>query len=157
MLRVESIEYLDEEREVFDIEVETDHSFIVYGAVLHNCPMCGLEDGRIYGPDEPRPQLPAHPGCRGLYTPILKSFRELGFDAAELPPSTRASMDGQVAEYETYKDWLAKTTDARRIEALGPGRAALYKQGLGLDEMVKDGKLVPLKDLRAPAKKGRAA
>jgi len=95
--------------------------------------------------------------CRGLYIPVLKSFRELGFDAADLPPSTRASMDGQVAEFETYRDWLAKTTDARRIEALGPGRAALYKQGVGLDEMVRDGKLVPLKDLRAPAKKGRAA
>jgi SPP1 gp7 family putative phage head morphogenesis protein len=124
---------------------------------LHTCPICGAMDGAEYGPDDPRPELPEHPECRGVYTPILKSFEDIGIDAADLPPSTRASMDGQVPEFETYSDWLSKASGARRIEALGPSRAALYQQGVGLDQMVKDGKLVPLKDLNAPKDMAKGA
>ena len=125
---------------------------------LHTCPVCGMMDGLVVGPDEQRIPLPQHSSCRCLWVPVLKSWQELGYNAADLPPSTRASMDGQVSEFETYRDWLDKASDPRRIEALGKSRALLYKQGVGLDQMIKDGKLVPLKDLKAPKseKKGAA-
>lgn len=120
------------------------------------CLPCGAEDGRIYGPDEPRPALPAHPGCRGLYLPVLKSWKELGIAAEELPEGTRASMDGQVPESETYADRLAKMSGPARRALLGPSRASLYEQGVSLADMVRDGRLIPLAELGA-AKKGRAA
>lgn len=121
------------------------------------CLACGADDGHVYGLDEPRPELPIHPDCRGVYVPVLKSFRELGLDMDEFPEGTRASMDGQVAESETYADRLAKATPAQRVAMLGPGRAALYEKGLSLEDMVKDGAAVPLKDLAAPKRKGQAA
>jgi len=43
------------------------------------------------------------------------------------------------------------------VKMLGPGRAALYEKGVGLDEMVKDGAQVPLEELTKKAKKGKAA
>jgi SPP1 gp7 family putative phage head morphogenesis protein len=117
---------------------------------LRTCLVCGLDDSKVFGLDEPRPQLPRHIGDRCLYIPVLKSFRDIGIDADQLPPSTRASMDGQVAESETWVDRVAKMNDAQLKDALGPGRAALYKQGVKLDDMVKDGDVVPLKELAKP-------
>lgn len=108
------------------------------------CIECGVMDGKTYKTDEPRPSLPAHPNCRGFYVPILKSFRELGTDIDELPAGTRASMDGAVPQYTKWRDFVAKKPE----EFLGPGRAALYKQGMSVDAFLKDGKLVPIKELK---------
>ena len=121
------------------------------------CLICALDDGRVFAKDEPRPTLPRHFDDRCLYVPITKSFRELGIDMDELPPSTRASMDGQVAETETYSKRLAKASPDRRVEMLGPSRAKLYERGLPLEGMVKDGAVVPLKDLRMPKDKAKGA
>lgn len=123
---------------------------------LVTCIECGVEDGRFYAKDEPRPQLPWHINCRGAYVPVLKSFRELGIDMDQLPPSTRASMDGQVAEYTTWKDRLVAMSPEQRKAVLGPGRSALYDRGVSVDAMVSGGKLVPLKDLTKKGK-GKAA
>jgi SPP1 gp7 family putative phage head morphogenesis protein len=124
---------------------------------LDTCPVCGAYDGRVYGVNDPRPELPRHPRCRGGYLPVLKSYREIGVDMDQLPPSTRASMDGQVPETETYADRLAKATHAERIKMLGgTGRAALYEAGVSLEDMVRDGKLVPLAELIGK-KRGKAA
>lgn len=114
------------------------------------CLACGAMDGREYGLDDPRPALPLHPSCRCLYLPVLKSWRELGIDADELPPGSRASMDGLVPEYETYADRIAKANRARRIELLGPARASMYERGIKLRDMVSpDGKPYTLKELMA--------
>jgi len=114
---------------------------------LRTCLICGTDDGHVYAPDDMRPSLPVHPDCRGVYVPVLKSWQELGFDAAEIPPGTRASMDGQVAEFDTWTDMVRKADPKRLEEMLGPGRAALYKQGVKLEDMVKGGEIVPIKDL----------
>ena len=120
------------------------------------CLICGMMDGIVVKKGEPRKTL-EHFDCRRVWLPVLKPFRDLGIDA-DLPASTRASMDGQVADSETWADMVAKADPARRVAMLGKSRAALYKQGVGLDQMIKDGKLVPLKDLKAPKseKKGAA-
>ena len=86
----------------------------------------------------------------------MKSWRELGIDANELPEGTRASMDGQVAESVTYEEKLRKMTPKQQDEALGVGKAQLFRDGMTLREMVQDGKELPLKDL-GKAKKESAA
>lgn len=111
------------------------------------CIVCGVEDGRFYKLDEPRPVVPVHPDCRGTYVPVLKSFRELGMDV-DLPPSTRASMNGQVPETTTWQDRVRDLSPEKRKAILGPGRAAMYDGGMKLEDLVRDGKLVPLKELR---------
>jgi len=113
------------------------------------CIECGVDDGHVYGVNDPRPSLPAHPDCRGILVPVLKTYRELGVDIDELPAGNRASMDGAVPQYTTWRDVLAKADDKRLSAILGPTRAALYRNGMSVDAMVKDGKVLTLKELKA--------
>ena len=46
----------------------------------------------------------------------------------EIPKSTQASMDGQVAEDLTYEQWLRKKPKAFQIEKLGPTKYELWKE-----------------------------
>lgn len=70
---------------------------------------------------------PRHFNCRSTLVPVLRSFRELGIDADELAPSTRASMDGQVAETITFDAFLRGKSRAFQNELLGPGKARLWR------------------------------
>ena len=67
---------------------------------------------------------------------ILKSWQALGLKN----PSgrTRASMDGQVAQTETYQSWLKKKPAAFQDEVLGQERAKLFRDGTPLDRFVDD-------------------
>ena len=85
--------------------------------------------------------------CRGVYVPVTKSWRELGINREELPASTRASMDGQVPENETFDDRLAKMAPKRQDAVLGPTRGRLYREGVPLVDMVAGGKVIPLAKL----------
>lgn len=55
----------------------------------HTCRICALADGTVYGKNEKRPELPAHPNCRGIWVPVLKSFREVGLNIDELEEVAR--------------------------------------------------------------------
>ena len=70
-----------------------------------------------------------HWRCRSTSTPVLKSWRELGLDADELPGSTRASMDGQVPEETTYAQWLRGKPLGFVADVLGQDKARLFLQG----------------------------
>lgn len=72
---------------------------------------------------------PRHWLCRSTEIPILKTFREMGLDVDEFTPSTRASMDGQVAADLSFSDFLASKGKAFQDEALGRGRAQLWRDG----------------------------
>jgi hypothetical protein len=72
---------------------------------------------------------PAHWACRSTIIPITKTFRELGLDIDEVPASTRASMDGQVAADLTFGDWLKGKPVEFADEMLGKGRAQLWRDG----------------------------
>ena len=125
-------------------------------------PMCRIRDGLRYTQEGHKPighTIPwgAGPGalhwnCRSTSTPVLKSWKELGaaVDVEEFSPSTRASMDGQVAADTTYAEWLKKQSAARQDEILGPTRGALLRRGgLEMDGFYNDkGRYLTLDQLR---------
>lgn len=123
--------------------------------------ICRLRDGKRYTCQEHKPighKLPwlsgpgrAHWNCRSTGVPITKSWAELGIDLPETPASTRASMDGQVPEDQTYGQWLRKQSAARQDEVLGATRGALFRRGgLALEAFANDkGRWLSLDELRA--------
>lgn len=72
---------------------------------------------------------PRHWNCRSILVPKTKTFQELGIDASEVPESTRASMDGQVAASTTFEAFLERKGKAFQDEMLGKGRAQLWRDG----------------------------
>lgn len=110
---------------------------------------CASLDGEVFDVgDGPIP--PRHPNCRSTTTPVLKSWDELGIDGEEASEATRASMDGQVPEAETYSTWLGRQSAATQDEVLGATRGRLFRDGsLDLSEMVNNfGKPLTLDELR---------
>ncbi|CTQ45750.1 minor capsid protein [Roseibium aggregatum] len=118
--------------------------------------ICKARDGKLYSFDKgPRP--PAHFNCRSTTTPVLKSWRELGFDKDEpargvrpfirdtrklkdIPKSARDQLVGRVRADETYETWLRKQPKGFQEEVLGPTKARLFRQGrLTLDKFVDEG------------------
>jgi len=110
---------------VYDLEVETDASYIANGIAVSN--------------------------CRSTSVPVLKSFRELGFDIDEVPVSTRAGMDGQVAADTTFEGWLSRRDVAEQNDKLGVGRAQLWRDGkIKFRDLVDgNGRELTLAELRA--------
>lgn len=156
-LTVLSVDVVDEDCAVYDIQVEDDHSFIVAGAVLHNSEICRARDGKIY-PIDSGPRPPAHPNCRSTTAPVLKSWESLarpgalkperdarriddlfrerladkGFtpeQIAKIERDTRASMNGQVAGDLDYSSWLRRQPVAMQNEVMGVTKAALFRKG----------------------------
>ena len=129
----------------------------LYVAVLDNRTSIGCiaYDGSVYDMDNkpigkeslPYRDLPAHFNCRSMYIPILKSFKEIGLP--EIPKSTRSSMDGQVPEETTFKDFLDKKGKAFQDEVLGKGKAQLWRDGkITLQQLLdQTGNPIPLKEL----------
>lgn len=128
-------------------------------------PICRHRDGRV-GPvvdstdwtppsgaarlDPPFARPPAHPNCRSTTVGVTKSWRELGFDVKDLPPGTRASMNGQVPGDTTYYDWLGRQSAAAQKDVLGKTRYDLWKKaGVKPTRFVNDaGQQLTLKELR---------
>lgn len=113
------------------------------------CPQCAENDGRIYevGKGE---YPPIHMNDRCVRVAVFKSWRELGFDVDELPPSTRASMDGQVPEDTTFSTWLKKQSASRQDEVLGKERGRIYREsGAPLERFInREGKYYTLDELK---------
>lgn len=113
------------------------------------CMICAPRDGQVYPVGEgPMPVTDSHPGCRCFRSPVTRSFEELGIDAGEFQPSTRASMDGQVAATTTYPEWFADQPESFQRDVLGPGRFRKFKDGnLELSSMAKSQRVLPLDEL----------
>ncbi|KIC12867.1 hypothetical protein RA19_00220 [Leisingera sp. ANG-M1] len=100
---------------------------------------CAVRDKKLYSLPDRKPinhDLPwdngpgqRHWGCRSTSAPVVKSWQELGFGIGELPEGTRAAMDGQVPADTSFEAWLSKKSKAAQDEALGPGRADLWRAG----------------------------
>lgn len=124
------------------------------------CTVCMNYDGATYdldgkptdGTDMPlNGGVPFHFGCRCTAIPRTFSWKDLGIDADEIPKSTRASMNGQVAANLQFEDWLADKTAAFQDKVLGPGRAALFRSGkITLRDLLdQSGRPLSLDELRA--------
>lgn len=111
--------------------------------------VCRARDGKTF-PLNSGPRPPAHWGCRSTMAPVLKSWRDIGIDMDELPPSARASMDGQVPEDLSYQSWLKQQPASRQDDILGPSRGKLFRQGdMPLDRFVdRSGRELTLDELR---------
>lgn len=110
-------------------------------------------DGNPIGHNKIFTPPPLHWGCRSSTAPLLKSFRELGIDKDDIPPSTRASMDGQVPEKIGFDRWLKKKDleDPDFVnEQFGVGRAKLWRaEKIGLLEMTDQrGRELTLEELK---------
>ena len=112
------------------------------------CPVCGTLDGKVWDLDEQHPNPPMHYNCRCVIAPITKSWRELGIDKDEVPLSVRSSMNGYVPETMDYTEWLAKQSEKTQAEILGPTRLKMYKQGVPIEKMVRNGKPLTIEELR---------
>lgn len=105
-----------------------------------------LDDGTVRELNGLRP--PAHYNCRSTTVPVLKSLKEMGLSEREFSTSTRASMNGQVSQKETYATWFAKQDPAFQRSVLGKGRYELYKEGkVALDKFTDNGRTLTLKQL----------
>lgn len=123
--RVISIEVSPYSSMVYDLAVQDDASYVCNGIVVSN--------------------------CRSVSVPVLKSWKELGIDIADMPPGTRASMDGQVPADLTYRQWLSRQSAERQDEILGPERGKLLRAGKVTVEQFTDdkGNWLTLDQLRA--------
>lgn len=88
------------------------------------------------GPYPGRP--PWHFNCRTRMLPALYSFEELARKNKKLakridnnvPPDTKASMDGQIPKAKTYEAFLKGKTKAEQIDVLGRRKQELWSEGL---------------------------
>lgn len=122
---------------------------------------CIVRDGLRYRPgthepighDVPWLEGPGalHWGCRSTSRPELKSWEALGISAEELPEGTRASMDGQIAADTTFEGWLSGRSQSEQDDALGAGRADLWRSGTITFRQLLDGngRELSLEQLRA--------
>lgn len=115
--------------------------------------LCMNLDGKVDYNDGSKNELngqrpPAHYGCRSTTVPVIKSLKEMGLSDKEFSKSTRASMNGQVPETETYRSWFEKQNKSFQKQVLGASRYKLYKEGnYTLDRFVDNGKTLTIKQL----------
>lgn len=90
--------------------------------------ICISYDLQVYLINEgPRP--PFHMKCRTTTVPYLRSWKELGINAREMDPGTRASMNGQVPASLSYPKWLKMQSRVIQDRVLGPSKAQLWRSG----------------------------
>lgn len=120
MITVESVEIVEEECDVFDIQVDSDESFIVAGVVVHNSAICrSLDPSKVWRLDDPkRPSPPLHLGCRTTVVPAL-DWKALGV-AGRAP---------RVLEMRDYTEWLRAQSESEQNRLLGRTRAAAWRAG----------------------------
>ena len=112
--------------------------------------ICASLDGTVYPLGDATPKPPMHANCRSTTVPVLKSWREMGIDIDELPPGTRASMDGQVPANLTFEAWIKTKGEKFQRDWFGPARYELWKSGVKLQDMIGPGlKPLPLSALTA--------
>lgn len=86
--------------------------------------------------------VPRHFRCRSRIVPLVKKASEIG--GIDFGPSTRASMDGQVAADLSFDAWLKARPRGFVEEMLGEGRAQLFLDGkITLTDLISPKTLKP--------------
>lgn len=131
----------------------------VHTSVLDNrtCVQCAPRDGLEWtvnhqpiGHDIPWRIPPIHTNCRCSLYARTKTFRELGVDLDEIGDDERSSMEGMVTD-KSFGNFMDRKGKAFTENALGKGRADLYRSGvITLEQLIDgNGNLVSVKALRA--------
>jgi len=103
--------------EVFNLEVEDDHSYVVNGIVVHNCDLFATQN--LYGlgagvyPSLKASGLPLHPNTLSTLMGVFK---------AEVTAADKAGK-------ETSMEALARLTPEQRKGALGVNKAEVFDEG----------------------------
>jgi hypothetical protein len=112
------------------------------------CVYCAGLSGMVFPLDSSGP--PWHISCRCFRAPLVKTWKELGFDMAEMPVSTRASSSGPVRADISFDTWLRTQGKATQTELLGPARQKLFSDGLKIDKFTDaSGKTYTLDQLKS--------
>jgi hypothetical protein len=150
MVKVIGVELIELESplEVFDIEVDSDESFIVNGCVLHNSTICKARSGLQWNIKTKEPVghfipwnngPPLHFQCRSVVVAVLKPISSIPKKKKQdiEEAGTQSSMDGQIPGDMDYQDWLRTRSVEFQKEALGVGRWKLWSEGkLTLPQML---------------------
>lgn len=109
---------------------------------------CASLSGKVF-PIGKGPKPPLHIGCRSTTVPVTKSWRELGIDIEEFK-STRASMDGQIAEDISFTQWLRSKPASFQDDILGATRGKLFRANeIEVDKFTNNkGKVYTVEELR---------
>jgi hypothetical protein len=118
---------------------------------VHTCEICAPRDRKEYtltdDPPEPKGHVLAwdggpgviHWGCRCVAVPVTKTYKELGLNIKKAPRGMRASSDGPVPANMDFEAFLKRKGKAWQDEALGPGRADLWRANkLTLEQLLGD-------------------
>ncbi len=110
---------------------------------------CASLSGKIF-PIGSGPRPPRHINCRSTSVPIVKSWKEIGIDLPESKASTRASVDGQIAEDITFTKWLRSKPVSVQDDILGATRGKLFRANkIEIDKFTDSkGRVISLDQLR---------
>ena len=109
-----------------------------------------LPDYEPIGHDQTFPGPTAHVNCRSTQVPVLNKAKDIPAKVLKgLSEGTRASMDGQVAESQTYDSWLKTQDVSVQKEVLGQGRWELWNNGdISTRDLInQNNRPISLKDL----------
>lgn len=96
----------------------------------HVCIRCAALADKTWKPGNVQmPLPPIHFNDRCILSPETKSWKELGIDVADPPEGMRASRDGPVPANTTFSQFLDRKGKDFQDEALGPGRAQMWRDG----------------------------
>lgn len=114
-------------------------------AILDNrvCIKCAGLDGNEYLWEDEKPQMIAHPRCRCLWLPVVKSYREIGLDLDDLKEAERNWVlreDGNVdvggkkiidagTTGENFGGWWKTLDEKQQVKSVGPVRTRLIREG----------------------------
>lgn len=105
---------------------------------------CMSNDQRVFQVGKV-PAYPNHFNERSVLTAELKKASDQKFD---VPERTRASMDGQVSDKLNYRTWLDGKSFSTKSDALGITRAKINKEGVAVQDMFVNNRLLNLSEIR---------
>jgi hypothetical protein len=130
----------------------------VYNAILDNrtSPICIEYNGGtwFYGLEEqsslPYAVVPPqHYRCRSFTSPIIKSYQELGINAADLTPSQKELLSGEIPTM-SYYEWFDMQPASIQKDVLGPVRYNAYQKGdVSITRFYNNGRKLTLNQLRS--------
>lgn len=96
-----------------------------------------------------------HLGCRCNFLTRLKSAKELGIDDDEIPEFAKKALDGSKPQISMdFNEFLKGLPDEDVEEMLGKARFNLFKQGVTVQQMATDSRILTLEELRAKLQLG---